>query len=61
MVEKYHELKSSLQVIESWKREYPNDKPPTEAPVLYNVKKFHHNGRINNDDGIYKFYSNIST
>ena len=27
MVEKYHELKSSLLVIESWKQEYPNDNP----------------------------------
>ena len=47
MVEKYHELKSSLQVIESWKKEYQNDKPPTADPVLYNVKKFHQNGRMN--------------
>ena len=39
MVEKNHELKSSLQVIESWKQEYPNDKPPTAKTVLYNVKK----------------------
>ena len=29
IVEKYHELKSSLQVIESWKPEYPNDKDQT--------------------------------
>ena len=35
MVENYQELKSSLQVIDSWKQEYPNDKPPTEATVLY--------------------------
>ena len=43
----YHELKGSLQVNESWKQEYPNDKQSTEATVLYNVKKFHQNGRIN--------------
>ena len=35
MVENYHELKSSLQVIESWKQEYPNDKPPTEATLQF--------------------------
>ena len=33
MVEKYHELKSSLQVTETWKQEYSNDKPSTKATV----------------------------
>ncbi len=44
MVEKYHELQSSLRVIEAWKEEFPDIKPPIPATILINVKKFHNHG-----------------
>lgn len=46
MVEKYHEFQSSLKVIEAWKKEYPEEKPPTATTILYQVKKFHKLGSI---------------
>ena len=46
MVEKYHEFQSSLKVIEPWKKEYPEEKPPTATTILYQVKKFHKLGSI---------------
>ena len=48
MIEKYHEFKSSLKVIEAWKQEYPDDKPPTPMCILFQVKKFKTHGSIKN-------------
>ena len=44
MIEKYHEFKSSLKVIEAWKQ----DKPPTPMCILFQVKKFKTHGSIMN-------------
>ncbi len=46
MVEKYHELQSSLRVIEASKEEFPDIKPPITANILINVKKFHNHGSV---------------
>jgi hypothetical protein len=46
MVENYHAFGSSLQVIDEWKRKFPNLKPPTAQTILNNVKKFKKNGSI---------------
>ena len=46
MVEKYHEFKSSLKVIEAWKQQFPNIKSPKAKNVLLQVKKFKTYGSI---------------
>lgn len=46
MVEKYHEFKSSLKVIEAWKQEFRNSKPPIAKNILHQVKKFKEHGSI---------------
>ena len=46
MVEKYHEFKSSLKVIEAWTKEFPNNKPPTAQTILRQVEKFNKYGSI---------------
>ena len=46
MVEKYHEFKSSLKVIEAWKQKFPDIKPPTPMCILFQVKKLIHMVRL---------------
>ncbi len=46
MVEKFHQFQSSLKVIDAWKQEFPDEKPPTAKTILYQVKKFKIYGSI---------------
>ena len=46
MVEKFQQFQSSLKVIDAWKQEFPDEKPPTAKTILYQVKKFKIYGSI---------------